>query len=465
MSFTRLEIHTVVSQLHRSLVGLQFTDFFEIAPYRWILKLEKKYLLICLATPFLRFHLIKNPPKGYQTSLTRGICSFLVSTKVTDIEGVNKDRILSLHFHKQGGTYQLVGEFFPKHPNLYLLDSRGRIVTSLHPTLQQIYTPPENRKYADPIELSPIIDQTSLEQKYELWEQEFAFQQAFKKIRGGLLLKIKRTQKSKEKFLKDLEQNHRWSEVQHEALLLQSHLYKIQKGMKDVVVSDWNENQQEKRILLDPSLSPKEEVERRFKKSKKMKASLGHLEEAVQKMEESLQVFHGHSKTLEHLKTLEELRIFAKKVGMSLEPSKAPLKKEAPLPYHEFLTETGLKVWVGKSATSNEALTFRYAKGSDYWLHVSDFPGSHVVLRVDKSKKPDSESIQDAIQLAIGYSKAKNQGATEVCLTQCKYVARLGKANPGKVQISKHQKILAKFDAKRFQAIKSRNKSSLLTES
>jgi predicted ribosome quality control (RQC) complex YloA/Tae2 family protein len=156
-------------------------------------------------------------------------------------------------------------------------------------------------------------------------------------------------------------------------------------------------------------------------------------------------------------KDLEALKHVDSWKGLSpFEVVKVPKDREEQkkLPYYEFTTSGGLKVWVGKNAKANDQLTFRYAKGSDYWLHVADFPGSHIVLRVGKNQEPDPESIQDALQLAIGYSKAKDQGAAEVCVTQCKYVSRLGKNAPGKVQISKHKNLHVKFDPAKFKRIK-----------
>ena len=107
---------------------------------------------------------------------------------------------------------------------------------------------------------------------------------------------------------------------------------------------------------------------------------------------------------------------------------------------------------MGKSAKDNDQLTFRYANGSDYWLHARNVPGSHVILRVVKGKEPDAESIKDAMQLALAYSRSPEEG--EICLTQCKYVARQGR-EAGKVHVSKHKVAYAKKDPQRLKRLKS----------
>ncbi len=126
------------------------------------------------------------------------------------------------------------------------------------------------------------------------------------------------------------------------------------------------------------------------------------------------------------------------------------------LPYRELITEAGLQIWVGKSDKDNDKLTFSHAHGSDYWLHARDVPGSHVILRLGKVKEPDDESLKDAIQAALFYSKAKDRKEGEVCVTQCKFVSRFGQNQPGKVQISHHRVAYAKMDPSRLRKLRER---------
>lgn len=133
------------------------------------------------------------------------------------------------------------------------------------------------------------------------------------------------------------------------------------------------------------------------------------------------------------MRTLEELE--------DTYPVTIKEKEKKELPFREYISETGFKILVGKSSKSNDILTFQYAKGNDLWLHVKDYPGSHVVIMRPKGKEVDQATIEKAVSLACYYSKAKNAAHAEVCLTEKKYVSRLGKKGDGKVQISK-QKII-----------------------
>lgn len=113
-----------------------------------------------------------------------------------------------------------------------------------------------------------------------------------------------------------------------------------------------------------------------------------------------------------------------------------------------------MKIWVGKNAKMNEKLTFQLANGRDWWLHVSGYPGSHVIIKMNKDQEPDPETLKDAFQLALYHSKARDMGEGEICFTQRKYVSRLGRKKTGLVQISKHQTAWIRADPVRLQALK-----------
>jgi len=46
----------------------------------------------------------------------------------------------------------------------------------------------------------------------------------------------------------------------------------------------------------------------------------------------------------------------------------------------EFTSKNGFKILVGTDSRDNSLLTHKVAKKLDLFFHVSDFPGSHVIL-------------------------------------------------------------------------------------
>ena len=74
------------------------------------------------------------------------------------------------------------------------------------------------------------------------------------------------------------------------------------------------------------------------------------------------------------------------------------------------------EILVGKGDTRNDRLTFEVAEPEDFWLHVVNFPGSHVVVRnPDHLVEPPASVLKHAARLAAWHSKARgSRGKVEV---------------------------------------------------
>lgn len=252
----------------------------------------------------------------------------------------------------------------------------------------------------------------------------------------------------------------KWHDAQHEGLLLQAYFHLLKPGMTQLIVEDWESNYQNRTLFLDSTLSPQEQITDFFKKCQKLKSGLKRIPPLIERTDRDITRYNELLALLESQNTLQQLLQFCVKQGIVPAPQKAPLTTPSSQKYREYKTVAGLSIWVGQSSKDNDQLTFRFAKGSDWWLHVIGFAGSHVILREKKGLRPDGESIKDAIQLAIFHSKAKEESSVEICLTQKKYVHRIGKNQPGKVQLSKHETIYAKFDKERYLALLERSKKT-----
>jgi predicted ribosome quality control (RQC) complex YloA/Tae2 family protein len=277
----------------------------------------------------------------------------------------------------------------------------------------------------------------------------------FSRIRSFIIHRLNIYQKNREKAKRNLEKCLDWQKVFHEGELLKSNFHLLKRGMLEIRVSDW-EDQTEKTIPLSPKLSPNKEVEARFTASRKLKRGIKSAEKYLQKTQEELEKWLLLASEFEAIKTLSEVQNFEKKIGYTPRKENIRSKPLPSTPYREYLSASGLKIWVGKSAKDNEKLTFSLARGSDFWFHVMHASGSHVVLRIPRGEDPDQEAILDAVQLALYHSKAKERREGEVCMTQCKFVSRFGKRHPGKVQIANYRTLFTKFDSGRIQDIKDR---------
>ena len=119
-------------------------------------------------------------------------------------------------------------------------------------------------------------------------------------------------------------------------------------------------------------------------------------------------------------------------------------KAEESRPYREFVSPSGILVWVGKSARQNDDLTFHYAHKKDLWLHTRHSKGSHVIMRTADRKHVDRKDIEFAAKLAARYSEEKHASLVSVIYTQKKYVSKIRNSGPGKVRFEYDKDILVK---------------------
>lgn len=277
-------------------------------------------------------------------------------------------------------------------------------------------------------------------------------------IASGLARKIKGLQRGKHTLEKDLSRCLEWEKVQHEAELLQANFYLLKKGLLSIAVTDWVTDQTIS-LKLDSTLTPQEEVALRFKQCKKMKRGIEPLRTKIQKIEEQIKKQELLLEELNSLEDISELEAFQTRwcpPEKSLKEAVQEKQIKKALPYREFISANGIKIWVGKSARDNDKLTFVHANGLDWWLHVDGYSGSHVVIKSGKNEEVDEETLEDALQLALHYSQAKSRNEAEICLTQTKYVKPAGRGMAGKVQLSKHRRIKVRADRNRLDELKSR---------
>ncbi len=274
-----------------------------------------------------------------------------------------------------------------------------------------------------------------------------------------LLDELQRRLKNANKKLRSLEsallQCQKWPELHHEGILLQANLYMWDEKALTLIVEDWENENQKKEIILSAPFNRQNEIARRIHQSKRQQTALPRLKIEIAKATTFRNQLLEQIETLSSILEISPLIAFRKNF-ISSETKQVSKKTEKSLPYREFLSQSGLRIWVGKKAKDNETLTFTLAHGLDFWLHVHGYAGSHVIIKAEKGNNPDEQTLQDALQLAIYYSKAKSLQWADVVITQRKHVSRFGKGpkNCGKVQISTHKLISVKVDPQRLEILR-----------
>jgi len=222
--------------------------------------------------------------------------------------------------------------------------------------------------------------------------------------------------------------------------LLTANLYAIKKGMKEVEVQNYyDENGGTVTIPLEPRKTPSENAQKYFSKYQKAKNAVTAVTEQIEKARLEAAYFDNLLQQVQTAspKDLEEIREELIEGGYLRSRRKKNGKKLANakpvLDY--FQASDGSEIIVGKNNKQNDYLTNKLAARDEIWLHTKDIPGSHVIIR---SKDPSNQTIEEAAKLAAYFSKARNSSTVPVDFTKVRYVKKPSGAKPGFV-IYDHQ--------------------------
>ncbi len=206
------------------------------------------------------------------------------------------------------------------------------------------------------------------------------------------------------------------------AELIIQHLPELKKG-DDLLEAESYVDGRKLSIQLDRLLSPMENAEAYFKRYKKAKQAVAHIEGQLVLTDREIDYFDLLSTQLE-VASLNDLLEIAEELKANgyLHEKPAKVKKAAPT-FEVFASPDGIEIVVGKNNLQNDHITHKLAKPTEWWFHAKDIPGSHVLVH---SPGPLSEAtIRCAANLAAFHSKARFSGSVPVDYTLVKNVKKI----------------------------------------
>lgn len=264
-----------------------------------------------------------------------------------------------------------------------------------------------------------------------------------KVISKYLLKELEKTSNKLNNLKGRIEKGERSDEYYHYGNLLLSNRHLLQKGLKQITVTDYLSNEKIN-IKLNAKNTPQESIDAYFEKAKDEKINFKISEKLFSdtlKIFNNLKALENEFELAETLKDYEQLSLKLKLGNNKKEKKKVNM--DAKL--REFLIEGKYKVLVGRDSKSNDMLSIKIANQNDYWFHARGLPGSHVVLRVENTKEGVPKNIiKNAAQIAAFYSKAKTAGTAPVSYTFAKFVRKKKGMEPGKVLIEKEKVLLVR---------------------
>ena len=256
-------------------------------------------------------------------------------------------------------------------------------------------------------------------------------------IRKSIQVKLERAESKLGKQNQELLESKDRDKYKIYADLLSANLYKIPKGIGEIELENfYDENLEKILIPLDIKSSPSDNAQKYYKKYSKLKHANNLLLEQIPETKDEISYLENVLSSIENsteISELEEIKEELMKEGYIKDTSKNKKKNKENIsvPQH-YLSRDGFHIYVGKNNRQNDYLTLKLAHKDDIWLHVQNMPGSHVVIKVAGSEIPPS-TLEEAALLASYFSRGKNSNHVPVDYTLKKFVKKPNNAKPGMV--------------------------------
>lgn len=389
----------------------------------------------------------KSPPtRPEPTTLGRWLRSAVSGRRLTRLEHLPGDRVVIVHFETDAGGARLVAELSGRAANLYGLDADGRIMATAHRPARgerdlrpgRLWTPPRGTAPAGPARHTDPEAVEALAQAQLADAGEDADAVAARRLIKQTRDRLRRLATKVRADVARTADPERWRVLGE---LLTAQLHSVKRGDAVAKVQDWYaEGAPFIEIPLDPALDGPANAARLFAKYKKAKAGASLAVERLAEVEAGLAVVAGIDPGL----SVDAVRGILEGAGL-YRRKQAPAQRnrdDAPrLPYFPRTSARGEQILVGRGGADNHQLTFRHARGNDWWLHIRDAPGAHVIVPT-RGDGPHPETLQDAAALAVHHSTLRGEPGIEVMLTQRKHVRAVKGAGPGRVTVASSRTVV-----------------------
>lgn len=354
--------------------------------------------------------------------------SRILGGKITVFSQPGNDRIINLTVNRGGELTTLWIRLWGGNSNIIAVDRDNIILDSYYrrPAKNEtsgaklVYEIKEKdagafsvRPYPEDTEFNTFIDRyyTELENRELVAQLKEQIGILTDKAISRLEIKLASTAALLEKY-GNFEQFRQFGE------LILSNTRKLTRGASYLETENYYNENEIIRIPLDTKLSPAENSEKYFHRYKKAKNGLELLKDEKQNLEAKLRALEESRRQL-----AEETDISVLSQWLDRERELRSKVVIRQIPGLQF-TSGNFSIYAGRTAKENDELLRRHVRGNDYWLHTRDFPGGYIFIKTAKGKSVPLETLLDAGNLAVHFSKGKNSSRADVYYTQVKYLRR-----------------------------------------
>ena len=485
MSLSHAEIAAVVTALERALPAAtcQAARAVRGCPHAILLKMRAPghthLLLLSAERGASRIHRVARAPTQPErpSAFVMLLRKHLVGARLLTLALHDDDRILRLVFDRgPAGHLHLVAELTGHHGNLFLLDEDDRLLGALRRDTSRdraLTVGGEYRPPAPPPRIGTRLrdglpteaPEPFLEEAYATLLQGDGLDQRRRALKQRLRAASKRARRRARALAHD--QGRDPEAHKRTGDLLQQAWGRVERGASSVDVIDvYDPAQPAVTVPLDPALDLRENIDRAYARYKRYARGAETVAARARETDAALARIDALTRALDDAEDEEaiaelERRADAERDVASARQQTPKRERAAPrTPYHRFASSDGIDILVGRTSRDNDALTFHVARGNDLWLHASDVPGSHVIVRTPRSAALPRATLEEAALLAAHYSKARSDGVVTVRYTERKHLRKPKGAGPGRVSLAGGKTLDVRTDDPRLDALFRRRESA-----
>jgi predicted ribosome quality control (RQC) complex YloA/Tae2 family protein len=465
MSLNWKEINLILEELN--IEGAQIQSAVQSSFDVVILRIHKKgvtrQVLISLSPGACRIHETYRPfPKSEKPlRFAQFLNSKIVNGWITGAEQIGEDRIVRFLVKRNDGVFRLYIRLWSNAANFIVTDGDGVVLDAMRrlPKRGEItggrYSPEEavaHQKPARDYEVRELPGDGTFNKKadeyYAVQGGALSLEALRERARRECEGSMARISAALERLREKEASFANAGRLKTYGDLVLSNITQIKPG------DHWLEAEEDGRTLrieIDPRASPASQAAKYYEQYRKAKKGIVEIQEEIAAGERELkQVTDKLNRLLEEANPLVLAKLIRTGGISSRETRPEKQKKKTP----GLLFKRGdWLIIVGRDAVENDGLLRRHVKGNDLWLHARDYHGSYVFIRQRAGKTVPLDILLDAGNLAVFYSKGRNNGEGDLFYTSVKHLRRVKDGSKGLVIPTQEKNLHIKVDEKRLRVL------------
>ena len=466
------EIDAVLAEL--ALAGCFIRDVRQPAHQRLVFELYaprrgRIWMLAALGGPFVRLHRLAQRPHqlGGAQRFVAFMRAHVRSARIRAASQVAGERVVKLEVARGEHELLIWIRLWANAANCIVTETGGAILDAMfrrprrgeisggefHPERDLVARAAHGdrhrarpvRAFGDPCEPYNL----RVERHFAALEADAAAQRAARVAAAARAAAAQRTRHLIARLRRECEAAGDHRRLQQLGNLLLANLARVEPGVRQVVVDDYHTGGTTA-IDLTPDRSAADNAQRYFERARNARRRLHSARSRLAQAERALAAHAADPAQAPAVSAGGAPRAAER-------PAASAPAAARPGGVRQFASG-GFTLLVGRSAAHNDA-ALRAARGNDWWFHCRDFPGAHVFVRERGSRSVPLETMLDAANLSVFFSKARSSGQADVYYTQVKYLRRPGargrgpRPAPGRVIPTRERNLFIKLQPERIERL------------